>query len=165
MASLGLWGLSHSLLLSSLQSLLHSEHVPLADALTFTKLGLLPKRVTSYLPLPGKEANIMRVLLRGPHKPPAFVPWGNSSWLFMTITSKEQARSARRPSADSLPPGAAVLWARPAKTEKPTLPWRLPLLLGPHAAHSVHFRIWITTSCPSLLPMLMTLLSMGMRLT
>lgn len=89
----GASGVSHSLILSSLQSMLHSEHMPLVDALASTKLGLLPKRVI-YLPLPGKEANIVRVLSPNPHKPPAFVPRGNNSWLFMTITSEKQDQLA-----------------------------------------------------------------------
>lgn len=160
----GASGNGHSLFLSSLQPRLHSKHIPLVDALAFTKLGLLPRRVISYLPFPRKEANIVRVLLWDPHKPLAFVPRGNNSWLFMTITSEEQDQLARlnRPSASWS--GCAVRFSHKHRKADPTLPWEL--LLGPHAAHSVHSSGYESPlSGPPLLPMLMTLLSIGMRLT
>lgn len=122
----GFWGLSHSLFLSSLQPRLNSKHMPLVDALAFTKLGLLPMRVISYLPFPRKEANIVRVLLWDPHKPLAFVPRGNNSWLFMTITSEEQDQLAclSRPSASWS--SCAVRSSRKDRKADPTLPAPTP---------------------------------------
>lgn len=139
----GASGNGHSLFLSSLQPRLHSKHIPLVDALAFTKLGLLPRRVISYLPFPRKEANIVRVLLWDPHKPLAFVPRGNNSWLFMTITSEEQDQLARlsRPSASWS--GCAVRSSHKQKSRPYPAVGTPPG--APRCPQCTLFRIWVTT--------------------